>query len=222
MDPAIRPSTHVRISSKLRFQYNIGNEDIENEKRDYVECFGPSCLINGMVPMLEPSDVILGRGFRYAWHSGNNEFQALVRKNIRRYDEAKRKNDKSRIVQEIYDMVTRKGRFLKKDESTGLYEVVEEHVAKEKISQAIRYKKRRSVRSTTPTGAISLCIPAMKGLRSTGRKRATRQPELFDNQTLHSVLGPSSLEWPDFSQFEALAAFYDMEVHRALEDALDD
>lgn len=111
------------------------------------------------------NDVILGRGFRFAWHSGNNEFQELVRNNIPRYDAAKRKNDKTRVVQEIFEAVASKGRFLKKDEGTGLYEVVEDHIAKEKISQAIRYKKRRSInagKTGKRTGSPLLASAARK------------------------------------------------------------
>mmetsp|Transcript_10178 Transcript_10178/g.19537 ORF Transcript_10178/g.19537 Transcript_10178/m.19537 type:complete len:244 (-) Transcript_10178:269-1000(-) len=212
MDPALRPSTLLR-SSKLFSPYDLGNKKTIDKERDYFfEDWGPSCVVSKMVPSLEPNDVILGRGFRYAWHSGNNDFQALVRKNIQRYDEAKRKNDKSRVVQEIYELVTRKGRFLKKDELTGLYEVVEEQVAKEKISQAIRYKKRRFVRSTDPVGAAS-SVSSTDSPQSMGHRRArraSRQLELFDNNTLHSVLGPSSFQWPDVSQFEELTAFFDI------------
>ena len=64
---------------------------------------------------LEPNDVILGRGFRFAWHSGNNAFQALVQSYIPLYDAATRKADKSRVVQRIYDKVIERGRFVKKD-----------------------------------------------------------------------------------------------------------
>jgi hypothetical protein len=87
---------------------------------------------------LEPDDVILGRGFRFAWHSGNNRFQDLVNEIIPRYDAATRKCEKSRLIQLVFDQVTTKGRFLKKDETTELYYKVDEHTAKEKISQAIR------------------------------------------------------------------------------------
>lgn len=162
-----------------------------------------------MIVAPQPNDVILGRGFRFAWHSGNNEFQALIRHNIPRYNAAKRKNDKSRVVQGIYDTVSRKGRFLKKDEATGLYFVVEEeHVAKEKISQAIRYQRRRSGRSSEGGSSPSPTKPGSpESIPSPGR---TRQPqaELFDDPTLLGVLGPEEeVSWPSLSQFAVLASF---------------
>ena len=199
-------STNVR-TSKPRSPFDSANRETEEAKRSSADGV-PSCREPGIVSSPEPKDVILGRGFRYAWHSGNNEFQALVRKNIQRYDEAKRKIDKSRIVQEIYERVIKKGRFLKKDESTGFYEVVEEHVAKEKISQAIRYKRRRSVGSIHHTGASPSSVSSTANPERTNRRRVARQLELFDDSTLQSVLGPrEQFEWPAISQFEILTAF---------------
>lgn len=200
MNPSF-PLSNVR-TTKSRSPYGLGNRESEDEKRSSEDVVPPSHA--GVVVSLEPNDVILGRGFRYAWHSGNNAFQALVRDNITRYNEAVRKNDKSRIVQEIYKRVTLKGRFLKKTEPTGLYAEVEEHVAKEKISQAIRYKKRRSVRSDQ-TGAG----PSSSSVSSTNTSASTpQQTDLIDNATLQSVLGrPEQFEWPDISQFEIISSF---------------
>ena len=155
---------------------------------------------------LEPNDVILGRGFRFAWHGGNNAFQALVQSYIPLYDAAKRKTDKSQIVQRIYDKVTTRGRFVKKDETTGLYFSVEEHIAKEKIGQAIRYKKRRSTDSyARPSSSSPMPADTLVAATVQARRRRVIQQDLIDDESMLIALGaPGEVEWPDLSQFEAL------------------
>ena len=166
----------------------------------------PSAAAAAAATSLEPNDVILGRGFRFAWHGGNNAFQALVKSYIPLYDAAKRKTDKSRIVQRIYDKVTTRGRFVKKDEATGLYFSVEENVAKEKIGQAIRYKKRRSGDTTYSRQSSSSPHPdSLIAATAQARRRRFIQQGLFDDETMLGALGaPGEVEWPDLSQFEAL------------------
>lgn len=188
------------------------NQDDSEDEKASISTNGPtasaSTAATAAITSLEPNDVILGRGFRFAWHSGNNAFQALVQSFIPSYDTAKRKTDKSRIVQRIYDTVTTRGRFVKKDEKSGLYFAVEEHIAKEKIGQAIRYKKRRSG-DTSPPGKSpsSSPMPAQSFVAATAQENRKQdvQPGLFDDDAIEKVLGaPGEVEWPDLSQFESL------------------
>lgn len=88
----------------------------------------------------EANDVLSGRGGGTNQHEGNCFFRSLINKNRERYLRAK-KNDKPFISLSIVDIIRqRKGRFLKKDEDSGLWFEIGDAQAREKTSQALRQR----------------------------------------------------------------------------------
>lgn len=88
----------------------------------------------------EDNDVLCGRGGRTNVHSGNRYFRILINLNRRKYLCAK-KTDKPGISRSIVrDIRKRRGRFLKKDEGSGLWFDIGDNAAREKTSQALRQR----------------------------------------------------------------------------------
>lgn len=97
-------------------------------------------------------DVLLGRGGKSNHHPGNNWYRCLVRSNKTLYDEAPKHakhltatqyHTKKGIAEAIVDAVQAKhrnppGRFLEKDEETGLWMEASYNTAVRKTSQALR------------------------------------------------------------------------------------
>eukprot|EP00560_Eucampia_antarctica_P007420 CAMPEP_0197822880 /NCGR_PEP_ID=MMETSP1437-20131217/178_1 /TAXON_ID=49252 ORGANISM="Eucampia antarctica, Strain CCMP1452" /NCGR_SAMPLE_ID=MMETSP1437 /ASSEMBLY_ACC=CAM_ASM_001096 /LENGTH=431 /DNA_ID=CAMNT_0043421739 /DNA_START=150 /DNA_END=1445 /DNA_ORIENTATION=- len=85
-------------------------------------------------------DVLCGRGSGTNAHPGNKYFRNKINMYRRAYLKT-RKNDKPTIsrfiVQSIHE---RNGRFLKKDEKSGLYFEIGDDIAREKTSQALRQR----------------------------------------------------------------------------------
>mmetsp|Transcript_25361 Transcript_25361/g.47174 ORF Transcript_25361/g.47174 Transcript_25361/m.47174 type:complete len:683 (-) Transcript_25361:175-2223(-) len=85
-------------------------------------------------------DVLSGRGGGTNVHPGNCRFRDLIHANRRRYLKAK-KNDKPAISRSIVRSIRDAGgRFLRKDESTGLWYEIGDAGAREKTSQALRQR----------------------------------------------------------------------------------
>jgi hypothetical protein len=86
------------------------------------------------------NDVLSGRGGGTNVHPGNRNFRDLINLHRRAYLKA-RKNDKPAISRAIVKSVRDNGgRFLKKDEKTGLWFEVGDDAAREKTSQALRQR----------------------------------------------------------------------------------
>jgi hypothetical protein len=90
---------------------------------------------------VEPAnkDVLLGRGGRSNHHPGNIDYRNEVG-NLRDWYRSSEKNAKTDLSQLLVDWVhnEQKGRFLKMEESTGLWYIVTNIVARRKASQALR------------------------------------------------------------------------------------
>ena len=92
-------------------------------------------------------DVLLGRGAGCWNHPGNRKFRGVVHKHLSSYDNAKLRVEKTHIVSVILDEVRANGgRFLKRNQLTEKWRVVDQRVANEKIGHAIR-DKRATARS---------------------------------------------------------------------------
>lgn len=86
------------------------------------------------------NDVLCGRGGGTNQHYGNIVFRNLVDTNREKYLRSK-KNDKPFISRWIVKAIRdRNGRFLKKDEASGLYYEIGDNEAREKASQALRQR----------------------------------------------------------------------------------
>lgn len=88
----------------------------------------------------ETNDVLCGRGGGTNQHYGNVVFRHLVDTYREQYLRSK-KNDKPFISRSIVKSIRdRNGRFLKKDEASGLYFEIGDNEAREKASQALRQR----------------------------------------------------------------------------------
>jgi hypothetical protein len=91
-----------------------------------------------MTDSILENDVLFGRGGATNNHEGNRRFRAFVADHQAEYLEA-RKKDKARISRRIVHLVReRGGRFLRRDDETGLWVEVGDKKAIEKTSQALR------------------------------------------------------------------------------------
>ena len=81
----------------------------------------------------------MGRG-RTSWgHIGNRWFRNIVGLHLKQYMDTNSRPEKSKIVQTIYDeLMDAGGRFLKLDQSSGLWYPVDRKMAREKIAHALR------------------------------------------------------------------------------------
>ena len=86
------------------------------------------------------ADVLSGRGGGTNVHPGNRTFRDLINTHRREYLKAK-KNDKPAISRAIVKLVRDTGgRFLKKDNKSGLWFEIGDTLAREKTSQALRQR----------------------------------------------------------------------------------
>lgn len=107
------------------------------------------------------TDVLCGRDRVSHAHVGNKQFRKLIEKLHQTYQSATSRDVKTQITCQIIATVHRNGgRFLKINESTGRWEVVTDHYAREKVSHALRsakdprrpkIKKRRQMKEYVPT-----------------------------------------------------------------------
>jgi hypothetical protein len=85
-------------------------------------------------------DVLSGRGGGTNVHPGNRNFRDLINLHRRAYLKA-RKNDKPAISRAIVRSIRENnGRFLKKDEKSGMWYEIGDDAAREKTSQALRQR----------------------------------------------------------------------------------
>ena len=87
-------------------------------------------------------DVLCGRDKVAYSHVGNRRFRVIVSMNRERYQSCKPREAKTRITTEIIKSIRESGgRFLQKNETTGLYEDAGDDYAHEKVSHALRSAK---------------------------------------------------------------------------------
>lgn len=110
---------------------------------------------NHIVP--DKLDILCGRDKESYSHVGNKQFRVIVATNRERYQSCTSRDEKTRITTEIIKSIRDSGgRFLRKNESSKLYEDVGDEYAHEKVSHALRSakdpkkkqprKKRKTVR----------------------------------------------------------------------------
>ena len=110
-------------------------------------------------------DVLLGRGKPYQDFAGNIFFGQLIDQYLERHNAAQ-KFEKTIISMSIVQTIrNRNGRFLKKNKDTGLWDVVSDDVARDKVAHAFRTKtqKNNAVISSTNN---SNAYPAGGGLEA--------------------------------------------------------
>lgn len=101
-------------------------------------------------------DVVCARGRIAVNHTGNKRFKLIVESSLQRYSKAPSKLAKSAIVSDIVDTIRKSspdGGFVKK-EGTMWYEAGD-HLAREKVGQALRDMLHSKYRSSTKAKKLS-------------------------------------------------------------------
>lgn len=137
-------------SKKLKVEGDDANQELENKVKTE-DSVAPERPADGSEPppippskegiaVFNDNDVLSGRGGGTNVHPGNRTFRDLINLHRRAYLKA-RKNDKPAISRAIVRTIRdSNGRFLKKDEKTGLWFEVGDDAAREKTSQALRQR----------------------------------------------------------------------------------
>jgi len=104
-------------------------------------------------------DVLFARGGLTNHHPGNKRLRELVKEFKRKYDKSN-KRVKTEISQYIVDKIRGEGgRFLKRDEKTNVWNVVQNNEARRKASQSLRdchqYGKKKFQEMKTSSSAPS-------------------------------------------------------------------
>jgi hypothetical protein len=156
------PRTTRPVGSTLEAQETLSFEDI-------------ACLLrggSGTAPYSEfspsyddtvPShiDILCGRDKESYRHAGNRRFRAIISKYRDEYQNAKSRDDKTRITDEIVASIREcRERFLRKDKNTNMWYDVGDVYAHEKVSHALRSakdpertckRKKQNVKHQLPT-----------------------------------------------------------------------
>jgi len=84
-------------------------------------------------------DILLGKERASFNHSGNKRFRVIINQNLDRYMTVPTKTIKSRLIRDIYDEMKKTGfRFFKKDNHTDTWHEINDQLAREKVSHALR------------------------------------------------------------------------------------
>jgi hypothetical protein len=111
--------------------------------------------------MPTPQDVLMGRGMAANAHEGNQKFLSFVGTKKKEYVTSVKK-EKTVIAQSIVDEIhTRGGRFLQQSIG-GMWSEVDNNIAREKCSRALRDPENRDVMGTKNEAATSLVELASK------------------------------------------------------------
>ena len=106
----------------------------ENEKMLFSEN-SPSS--DDMIP--RSVDILCGKGREAHVHTGNKRFRVIISQYRKDYQNARCRDQKTRITKEIVSSIREcGGRFLKKDQNTDIWYDVGDEYAHEKVSHALR------------------------------------------------------------------------------------
>ena len=137
--PSITSDDDLPVEGRLGMLLFVSNAALlEQEEKE--------CVVNPPskegIKFCSSDDVLCGRGGGTNVHPGNRRFRDLVNASRRAYLKA-RKNDKPAISRSIVSAIREmNGRFLKKDEKSGLWHEIGDDGAREKTSQALRRRQR--------------------------------------------------------------------------------
>ena len=122
------------------------------------------------------NDVLSGRGGGTNIHPGNRNFRDLINLHRRAYLKA-RKNDKPAISRAIVKTIrASKGRFLKRDEKSGLWFEIGDDAAREKTSQALRQRAPEMRKLLFDTEQEEARVMAEDNLRATQQRFLVNMP----------------------------------------------
>ena len=88
-------------------------------------------------------DVLCGRGREACAHVGTKRYQEMISQYYHEYQNAECNKEKTDIIKNIISSIRKDGgRFLRKDEKTGIWDDICDEKAHEKVSNALRSKNR--------------------------------------------------------------------------------
>jgi hypothetical protein len=165
--------------------------------------------------IVEDKDVLSGRGTNTNLHPGNRTFRGLVSKHRKTYLDGVRR-DKKALSRAVVNAIRKAGgRFLKKDEKSGLWFEVGDNVAREKSSQALRQRgprMRRMLFETDREESRQILAEAAR-MRHVRSMMATNNPAgapimaagMANRRALPALYGPTTINPPP-SLFQIQAA----------------
>jgi len=106
----------------------------------------PAPLPAGFLP--GDHDVVIGKGKKFYFHTGNQWLRTLVSTMLDEYKEAQTKSDKSNIISDIVEYVRKNGRFVRRDQKNGTWIFAEPLLCREKCSQGFRDNLADTYRSS--------------------------------------------------------------------------
>jgi len=129
--------------------------------------------------VFDDNDVLSGRGGGTNVHPGNRNFRDLINLHRRAYLKA-RKNDKPAISRAIVRTIRESnGRFLKKDEKSGLWFEIGDDAAREKTSQALRQRAPEMRKLLFDTEREEARVAAEEHMRQQQRMMMGMPPEMM-------------------------------------------
>eukprot|EP00540_Astrosyne_radiata_P000178 CAMPEP_0116849406 /NCGR_PEP_ID=MMETSP0418-20121206/15552_1 /TAXON_ID=1158023 /ORGANISM="Astrosyne radiata, Strain 13vi08-1A" /LENGTH=373 /DNA_ID=CAMNT_0004481119 /DNA_START=80 /DNA_END=1201 /DNA_ORIENTATION=- len=139
-DPAAEPKRKREEEQETKSAKKVKSE--ESDESSPSDDSGPAPVPPSEegLSYFNDNDVLSGRGGGTNVHPGNRHFRDLINLHRRAYLKA-RKNDKPAISRAIVRSIRENnGRFLKRDEKTGLWYEIGDDAAREKTSQALRQR----------------------------------------------------------------------------------
>jgi hypothetical protein len=128
----------VTIQGQLKTGKHKGWVERRKQKETYLKA---NDVQAGAVDLPIKYDVLLGRGMPCQEHAGNKHLHELVAMCYEEYDNAKR-DRKTEIAEELVALVNKSsGRFLKRDEASGMWVEVPLREAREKVCHGFRRKR---------------------------------------------------------------------------------
>jgi hypothetical protein len=140
------------------------------------------------------ADVLSGRGGGTNVHPGNRNFRDLINLHRRAYLKA-RKNDKPAISRAIVRAIRdNNGKFLKKDEKSGLWFEIGDDAAREKTSQALRQRAPEMRKLLFDTEREEARAAVEEQMRQQQRMLMGMNPnQQQQQQQMEMVVGPNGM-----------------------------
>ena len=138
-----------------------------------------------------PLDIVVGSRGTHHSGPGNERFNQIIDSFIPKYCKASSKADKGKVFMEIFKTVSSFGRFLCTDPKTGLFYELSDYSAKEKISHALRYRRKRLLnkkkRSNLPAESTSTSLGQLLASNRRFRFDATQSQYPFQPPQFGSI-----------------------------------
>ncbi|KAL3930116.1 MAG: hypothetical protein SGBAC_011904 [Bacillariaceae sp.] len=160
------------------------------------ESNSPSSVV-GSDARLEPTakDIVFGRGKKYQDHEGNKRMRQHVNAYKQLYNALKR-FQKQTLVETIYEKLVEDGaRFLRKDEASNSWVLVDRELATQKVSHALRCKKHLGKTHPKDTQEANVSSPSVRqasNISTIDSTMSARCADLASHKKRMQVIEPTS------------------------------